>query len=149
MNLSTLDPWSPRVLAVLRIITGLLFLQHGLMKLFAFPGPQPGAADHLSPLLLTAAGMELVGGPLLACGLLTRPVAFLLSGEMAVAYWLVHAPRGFWPGLNGGEPAILYCFVFLYFVVSGPGAWSLDARLADWPIGRALGTRRETPRVRG
>lgn len=121
-----LATWSPRVLSLLRVMTALLFMQHGLMKLFAFPGPQPGVPDPLPAILLTAAWIEVVGGGLIALGLFTRAAAFLCSGMMAVAYFMAHASQGFWPALNGGEPAILFCFVFLYLVFAGPGVWSLD-----------------------
>jgi putative oxidoreductase len=114
-------------LAVLRIITGLLFVEHGTMKLFAFPVPQ-GEGGSLPPLILLAALLEFVGGILVTIGFLTRPVAFILSGQMAVAYFMVHAPQGFWPAPNGGEPAILFCFIFLYLVFAGAGAWSVDNR---------------------
>ncbi|WP_184719626.1 DoxX family protein [Caulobacter sp.] len=128
-----LHVWSPRVLSVLRIIVALLFMEHGFMKLFQFPGPQPGAPSPL-PLLLTAAGaLEIFGGAHILIGLFTRPFAFLLSGMMAVAYFTAHASQGFWPGLNGGEPAILYCFVFLYFVFQGGGEWSIDAQVRKRP----------------
>lgn len=122
-----LATWSPRVLSLLRIITALLFMEHGLMKLFAFPGPQPGVPDPLPPMLLAAAWIEVVGGALIALGLFTRAAAFLCSGTMAVAYFAAHAGQGFWPALNGGEAAILFCFVFLYLVFAGGGMWSLDA----------------------
>ena len=122
-----LSTWSPRVLSLLRIITALLFMEHGLMKLFAFPGPQPGVPDPLPPMLLAAAWIEVVGGGLIALGLFTRAAAFLCSGTMAVAYFAAHASQGFWPALNGGEAAILFCFVFLYLVFAGGGTWSLDA----------------------
>lgn len=125
--------WSPRILSVLRIIVALLFMEHGFMKLFQFPGPQPGAPSPL-PLLLTAAGaLEIFGGAHILIGLFTRPFAFLLSGMMAVAYFMAHASQGFWPGLNGGEPAILYCFVFLYFAFQGGGEWSIDAQVRKKP----------------
>ena len=123
----TLSRQAPRLLSLLRIIAALLFLEHGLMKLLHFPGPQPGVTGALPPLLLIAAVLEVVGGVLLALGLFTQPVAFVLSGEMAVAYFLGHASKGFWPGLNGGGEAILYCFVFLYIAAAGGGPWSLDA----------------------
>ncbi len=126
MNAATLDRWAPRALAVLRIVTGLLFLQHGLMKLFAFPAAMP---MPLNTVLIAAAVLEVVGAPLIVLGLLTRPVAFILSGEMAIAYWIGHAPQGFWPVLNGGEPAIFFCFVFLYLAFAGPGAWNLASKL--------------------
>lgn len=125
--------WAPRVLSVVRIVVALLFMEHGFMKLFQFPGPQPGAPSPL-PLLLTAAGaLEIFGGAHILVGLFTRPFAFLLSGMMAVAYFMAHASQGFWPGLNGGEPAILYCFIFLYFVFQGGGEWSLDAQVRKRP----------------
>ncbi len=119
--------WASRILAILRIVAGLLYLTHGLVKLFGFP---PGAAPGKVPLgtLFGVAGViELAGGVLVVLGLFTRPVAFLLSGQMAVAYFMIHAPQGFYPVLNGGELAILYCFVFLYLAAAGGGAWSVDA----------------------
>jgi len=122
-----LSVWSPRVLSVLRVVVALLFLEHGLMKLFHFPAAQPGTPDPLPAMLMVAGWMELAGGALLALGLFTRPVAFLLSGEMAVAYFMAHAPKGFYPALNMGEMAVLYCFVFFYFIFAGAGPWSLDA----------------------
>jgi putative oxidoreductase len=103
------------------------------MKLFHFPAPQPGAPDPLPPMLLAAAWLEVVGGALLVLGLFTRPVAFVLAGQMAVAYFLAHASKGFYPALNGGEAAILFCFIFLYLVFAGPGAWSLDAMVRKRP----------------
>ena len=119
--------WSERMLSVLRIIVGLLWMEHGLAKIFGFP-LQPNHVAY--PLFTLNPGLqgliELVGGLLLALGLFTRPVAFILSGDMAVAYFMAHAPRGFFPLLNGGELAIVYCFLFLYFAVAGAGAWSLD-----------------------
>jgi putative oxidoreductase len=131
--------WEPRILSILRIVTGLLFLEHGTQKIFNFP-PRPNAQPYrLFTLVPGLAGiMELVGGILIVLGLFTRPVAFLLSGEMAFAYFMAHAPRGFFPiamGGNGGETAILYCFIFLYFAFVGAGVWSLDEMRA--PAGRA------------
>ncbi|KQS52883.1 DoxX family protein [Brevundimonas sp. Leaf363] len=125
---ANLNAWSPRALAVLRIVTGLLFLAHGLIKLFGFPeGAQPGQQELLS--LMGIGGLlEAVGGVLIVLGLFTRPVAFILSGEMAVAYFMFHAPSSVYPAVNGGDAAILFCFIFLYLVTSGPGAWSLDGR---------------------
>jgi putative oxidoreductase len=119
--------WSPRVLSVLRIMTALLFLQHGTAKYLGFP--HVADFDNLQFLsLLGASGvLELIGGVLMLIGLFTRPVAFILSGFMAVAYFMAHAPQGFYPMLNQGELAVLYCFVFLYLSVAGGGAWSLDA----------------------
>lgn len=119
--------WAPRVLSLLRVIAALLFMQHGLMKLFSFPAPQPGAPDPLPPLLMAAAWIEVVGGALIAAGLFTRAAAFICSGQMAVAYFMAHGSQGFWPALNGGELAIMYCFTFLYIAAAGPGPWSLDA----------------------
>ncbi|THD80785.1 MAG: DoxX family protein [Phenylobacterium sp.] len=124
-----LTVWSPRVLSLLRIIAGLLFIEHGLMKLIHFPGPQQGAPDPLPPLMMAAALIEIVGGGLITLGLFTRAAAFICSGEMAVAYFMVHAKQGFWPGLNQGGEAILYCFLFLYLAFAGGGEWSLDAQL--------------------
>lgn len=128
-----LTVWTPRVLSLLRIIAALLFMQHGLMKLFAFPGPQPGVPSPLPMILVVAAWMEVVGGGLLALGLFTRPVAFLLSGEMAVGYFMAHFPKSFYPALNGGDAAVLFCFVFLYLAFAGGGEWSVDAQVRKRP----------------
>jgi putative oxidoreductase len=128
-----LELWSPRVLSVLRIVTALLFMEHGLMKLFHFPAPQPGAPDPLPPLLLAAACIEVVGGAMIALGFFTRLAAFICSGEMAVAYFLSHASQGFWPALNQGDAAILFCFVFFYLVFAGAGPWSLDTLVRRRP----------------
>ena len=125
--------WAPRVLSLLRIVTALLFMEHGLMKVFQFPAPQPGAPDPLPLMLVAAAWLEIIGGGLIALGLFTRPVTFLLSGQMAVAYFLAHGSQGFWPALNGGEAAILFCFVFLYLVFQGGGEWSIDAKIRQRP----------------
>ncbi len=130
--------WAPRLLSVLRIITAFLFLQHGTAKLFGFP--HVAFFDELSlfSLIGFAGVLEVVGGLLLVLGLFTRLVAFILSGEMAFAYFIAHAPKGLFPLLNNGEPAILFCFIFLYLVAAGGGAWSLDRRLCrgkpgcDW-----------------
>ncbi|PDT03722.1 DoxX family protein [Rhizobium chutanense] len=123
-----LSAYRPYGLAALRIITALLFIEHGTMKLFAFPAAQMDGP--LPPLMLFAALLELVGGILILVGLLTRPVAFLLAGEMAVAYFMAHAPKSFFPAMNQGDAAILFCFVFLYLFFSGPGALSIDNRKA-------------------
>lgn len=123
---AALDRWSPYALAVLRIVTALLFLEHGTQKLFGFPAPPEGGTPALFSLFGIGAILELIGSLLLLVGLFTRPVAFLLAGEMAVAYWMFHAPKSFFPVLNGGDAAILYCFVFLYIVFAGPGTWSID-----------------------
>ncbi len=122
-----LATWTPRALSVLRIVTGLQFLEHGTQKFFAFP-PRVAPAPELISLLGVQGCLELVGGVLIILGLFTRPVAFLLSGQMAVGYFLVHAPKSPFPAVNGGDAAILFCFVFLYLVFAGPGAWSLDGR---------------------
>jgi putative oxidoreductase len=124
--------WAPRLLSVLRIMAALLFMAHGTMKLFGFPDSgRPG--PELFSLMGFAGTLEVVGGALLAIGLFTRPVAFILSGMMAVAYFMAHAPQNFFPIKNGGESAILFCFVFLYLVAAGAGSWSVDAarRSAD------------------
>lgn len=122
-----MNAWSPRMLSVLRIIAALLFMEHGIMKLFHFPIAQPGAPDPLPTMLVAAAVLEVVGGALLTLGLFTPIVAFVCAGEMAVAYGIGHLPTSVWPGVNGGGEAILYCFIFLYFATSGSGTWSLDA----------------------
>jgi len=123
-----LSAYRPYGLAALRIITALLFIEHGTMKLFAFPAAQ--MAGPLPPLMLFAALLELIGGILILVGLLTRPVAFLLAGEMAVAYFMAHAPNSIFPAVNQGDAAILFCFVFLYLFFSGPGAFAVDNRKA-------------------
>jgi putative oxidoreductase len=117
------------LLSALRIIAALLFMEHGLMKVFDFPAPQPGVPYPLPLMLVTAGWIEIVGGGLLALGFFTRWTAFICSGEMAAAYLITHAPQSFWPALNGGDPAILYCFLFLYLVFAGPGALSFDELL--------------------
>jgi len=125
MNFSEVEAaWSPRLLGLLRIVTAILFMEHGAQKLLGFPPSDHGSPELLS--LLGAAGiLELAGGFFILIGLFTRP-ALLLAGEMAVAYWLVHAPKAFYPALNGGDAAILFCFIFLYLVAAGPGAFSVD-----------------------
>jgi putative oxidoreductase len=118
--------WSPRMLSVLRIMTALLYLQHGLAKLFAFP--HVAMFDNLQPFSLVwfAGVIEIVGSLFLLPGLFTRAAAFIMSGEMAVAYFMVNVPQGLFPILNRGELGVLYCFVFLYLAVAGGGAWSID-----------------------
>jgi putative oxidoreductase len=121
--------WAPRLLSVLRIVAAATFVLSGTMKIFAFPAGMPpdgGTAPLLSQVGIGGL-LELVGGGLVLVGLFTRPAAFVLSGEMAVAYFQFHAPQGFWPVLNGGIPAILYCFLWLYVSAAGPGPWSVDA----------------------
>ena len=120
--------WAGRLLSVLRIVSGLLFLEHGAQKLLGFP-PSPMPAPPIGSLLWVGGVLELVGGTLLMIGLFTRPVAFLLAGEMAVAYWMFHAPQGLFPAVNMGDAAILFCFIFLYLSAAGPGPWSADARM--------------------
>jgi putative oxidoreductase len=127
-----LHQMSPSVLSILRIAVALLFFSHGLSKMFGFPGTQVEPALTLH---WFSGALEFAGGALLALGLFTRSTAFVVSGEMAFAYFLSHAARGFFPQLNGGDAAILYCFIFFYFVFAGPGPWSLDAVLK----GRAQG----------
>jgi len=122
-----LDPYRPYVLSILRIVVGLLFLQHGTAKMFNFP-PQNDMPAFPKPEWF-AGRIELVGSTLVILGLFTRPAAFILSGEMAFAYFMSHRPRGFFPLLNGGEPAVLFCFVFLYLVFAGGGPLGLDAVL--------------------
>src|SRR5437764_15365754 len=119
--------WEPRMLSVLRMIIGLLYMGHGLAKVVGFPLQPNHKAYELFTLNPGIQGLlELIGGLLLAFGLFTRPVAFILAGNMAVAYFMAHAPKGFFPLLNGGELAIVYCFLFLYLWVAGGGEWSLD-----------------------
>jgi putative oxidoreductase len=125
---STLAPWRPHVLSILRIVVALLFLEHGTVKLFGFPGPGPAA---MTTLLYAAATIELVGGALVTAGLFTRLAALIMSGEMAFGYFISHAPRNFYPILNAGDGAILYCFIFLYIAAAGPGPWSLDKVLRN------------------
>ncbi|MBS0538178.1 MAG: DoxX family protein [Proteobacteria bacterium] len=128
MNFDALGAaWAPRLLSILRIMAGLLFMVHGMAKLLKWPPVPMFAKVELMSLLGVAGTLELVGGALLAIGLFTRPVAFILSGQMAVAYFMAHAPKGFHPILNGGELAIVYSFLFLYIAAAGPGPWSLDA----------------------
>ncbi|MEX2518586.1 MAG: DoxX family protein [Paracoccaceae bacterium] len=122
---TTLNSWAPRALSALRIVSGLIFMAHGTQKLLGFPITESAPAAF--SLSWTAGVIELVCGALIAVGFLTRPTAFLASGLMAFAYWIAHAPRDFFPVNNGGDAAILYCFVFLYLVFAGPGPWSVDA----------------------
>jgi len=127
--LDSLGRYTPQVLALLRIMAALLFIAHGTLKLFGFPASDEAAGGGgLNTLMLIAGILETFGGLLLLIGLFTRPVAFILSGMMAVAYFMAHAPQNFFPVHNGGDAAILFCFVFLYLVFAGPGAWSVDGR---------------------
>jgi putative oxidoreductase len=129
---ATLAHWEPRVLSILRIVAAVLFIEHGTQKILGFPEPKfmPGTFE----LTWFSGMMEMIGGAFLLIGLFTRPVAFLLSGLMAFAYWIAHAPKSPFPVLNGGDGAILFCFVFLYLVFAGGGAWSVDA----WRKGNGL-----------
>lgn len=123
-----IQAWEPRFLSILRIVSGLIFLAHGTQKFLSFPGGErAGTGLALDNPGAFAGLIELVTGLLITLGLFTRPAAFLASGTMAVAYWMAHAPQNFFPVNNGGDAAILYCFVFLYLVFAGPGPWSLDA----------------------
>jgi putative oxidoreductase len=126
MNLSILPAsWTPSLQAALRMMTGLLFMEHGTGKLLQFPA-LPGLDQMPAPMLYATGLLELVGGALIVIGLFTRPVAFVLAGFMAVAYFMAHAPSGFFPVLNHGELAIMYCFAFLFLAVAGPGRWAVD-----------------------
>jgi len=125
MGFPWLSRWQPQLLALLRIFTALLFLEHATQKFFAFPAPFPMPGPL--PTILVAAGViELTAGILVTIGLFTRIAAFIAAGEMAAAYFMMHFPKSFWPAVNMGEAAVLYCFVFLYLAAAGPGAWSLD-----------------------
>ena len=126
--------WSPYLQSVLRIVVAFLFIAHGTQKFFGFPAAEARAGVPLMSLLGLASMLEMVGGTLMLVGLFTRPVAFILAGEMAAAYFMSHVPRGFWPLLNRGEPAVLFCFVWVYLAAAAAGPWSLDAL-----IGRSRG----------
>lgn len=130
MNLGRLSRYAPLALALLRIVAALLFIEHGTQKFFDFPPMgRPGPAGGLPPLFMLAGMIELVGGVLLLVGLFTRYAAFVMSGEMAVAFWIAHYPHGgIFPIVNFGEAAVLFCFIFLYIFFAGPGAFSLDGR---------------------
>ena len=121
-----LTAFAPQALAILRIVAALLFIEHGTQKLLGFPESQFTPA--FGSLMWFAGLIEIVGGVLVLLGLFARPAAFVLSGQMAFAYWMAHAPQSVFPVLNGGDASILFCFVFLYVFVAGPGAWSLDTR---------------------
>jgi putative oxidoreductase len=126
---SFLSTWTPRLLSLMRIMLAFTFTAHGSQKILGFPaapGAEPRSLDAISG---TAGALELFGGLLLLVGLFTRPVAFVLSGLMAVAYWMVHGTQAFWPIINKGELAVVYCFAFLYLAAAGGGPWSLDALL--------------------
>jgi putative oxidoreductase len=125
MSLDRVSKYWLETLSILRIVIGLMFLEHGSAKLLGFPHPAT-AMPAMGSLLRVQGIIELVGGAMIALGLFTRPVAFILAGDMAVAYFMAHAPKDFFPLLNGGDAAILYCFAFLLFFVAGPGRWSVD-----------------------
>ena len=127
MSASSWSAWAPRFQSLLRIMAGFMFMLHGTTKLFGFPAPSPGGAVELMSQIGLAGALEAFGGALLMLGLFTRPVAFIVSGEMAVAYFQVHFPKSFWPTISGGETAALYCFVWLYLSAAGGGPWSVDA----------------------
>src|SRR5438445_6328222 len=123
MEFAWLSRWQPQLHAILRIVVGLLFLEHGLSKFLGFPVPFP--VHPLPPLLVAAGVIECLAGVLVTLGLFTRIAAFIAAGEMAVGYWMQHFPKSPWPIANMGEAAILFCFVFLYLAAAGPGAWSV------------------------
>jgi putative oxidoreductase len=121
-----LSKYSSQILGITRIVVGLLFLEHGLMKLVGFPAPM--GSGPLPPMLLAAGVIETVGGALVALGLFSRYAAFICSGQMAFAYFIAHFPRGMYPSLNGGDAAILFCFIFLYLAAAGPGSFAVNDR---------------------
>ena len=125
------SPWTDRMLSILRIVSGAVFMTAGTMKVFGFP-PGPQGMPPFDPLTQFGIGglLEVIGGLLLLVGLFVRPVSFILAGEMAVAYFQFHHPQSFFPTVNNGVPAVLHCFIFLYFVFAGAGAWSVDAAIA-------------------
>lgn len=128
MAVNTLDLWAPRIRSILRFMAGAMFLMHGTQKLFSWPIPPMGGQNPPLTSMYGIAGLiEVVGGTLIAIGLLTRVASFIASGEMAAAYFIAHFPDGFWPLANKGELPALYSFLFLYFVFAGPGPWSIDA----------------------
>jgi putative oxidoreductase len=122
-----LGRFAPQLYAILRIVAGLMFFMHGTQKILGWPPSGQGGGGPLPTIALVSGWLELILGALIAVGLLTRIAAFLASGEMAVAYWMVHFPNGFWPIVNQGELPALYCFLFLYIAAAGAGIWSIDA----------------------
>jgi putative oxidoreductase len=127
MLLDRVTKYWPEALSIVRIVVGLLFLEHGTSKLFGFPTPAM-AMPAMGTLMWFQGVIELVGGALFAIGFFTRPVAFILAGDMAFAYFMAHAPKNFFPMLNGGDAAILYCFIFLLYFVTGPGRWAVNEK---------------------
>ena len=134
MDFRHLEKYQPQLRALLRIMTALLFLEHGLAKLIHFPVAQPGVPDPLPAILVAAAWIEIVGGALVAVGLYTRLAAFICAGEIAIGYFMFHFPKSFWPIVNMGEAAVLFSFIFLYLAAAGPGAWSIDAIRMKKPL---------------
>jgi putative oxidoreductase len=130
MNTANRSSWAPRLQSLLRVVAAFMFTLAGTTKLLAFPAGVPPNGGTVAWLSQAGIGgmLEMVGGALLLLGLFTRPVAFILAGEMAVAYFQFHFPKSFWPSVNGGQAAVLYCFIWLYLSAAGPGPWSLDAR---------------------
>lgn len=138
---NTLTTWSPYALAVLRIMTALLLIAHGTQKYLGFPaGPDGGSTVEVMSLMGLAGFLEMFGGLLILIGLFTRPAAFVLAGFAAAAYFIGHAPQNFYPALNGGDAAILFCFIFLYLIFAGPGAWSVDNVRGGETVRGAFGT---------
>ena len=126
--ISSFGLWPARFLSILRFVAGLCFVEHGTAKVLGFPaGAGPHVGFTLSTMVGVSGALELIGGALIVVGLFTRCAAFILAGEMAVAYFMVHAKTSLYPAVNHGEPAVLYCFIFLYLVMAGPGPWSIDA----------------------
>ncbi len=139
---SARPPWPSRMLSVLRVVAAILFIEHGTQKVFGFPaGSGPHSPYVLMSLMGLAGLLETAGGFAILVGLFTRPIALLLCGEMAVAYFRAHSPRSLFPVINGGEPAVLLCFIFLYLAVAGGGAWSVDAVLSSARRARETGAR--------
>lgn len=141
MNPETLSRYAPQALAVLRIVAALCFIAHGTQKMFGFPASQMGGGFELFSLMGLAAALEVFGGLAILLGFFTRPVAFVLAGQMAYAYWFVHVPMmgngNIIPVANGGDGAALFCFIFLYLVFAGPGAWSVDGYRASGRLAAA------------
>jgi putative oxidoreductase len=138
MSKNPIGQYEPQARAIFRIVVGALFMLHGTTKLFGWPGNQPAPVLDPTSLMGIAAILEIVGGGAIVIGMLTRVVAFLLAGEMAVAYFMAHAPQSPFPMLNGGEPAVLFCFAFLYLAVAGAGAFSVDAQIAKARLRRHI-----------
>jgi len=134
-----LSRWQPQILGLCRIMTALLYTQHGTNKLLGFPLREGQDFDfpEITSLRFISGALELIGGPIIALGLFTRPLCFLMSGHMAFAYFLGHAPESFYPYVNGGDASILYCFMFLLLAAAGPGAWALDNQLAPAKVATA------------